>query len=560
MQFTVKLRSANVFAWIALATFLTVCYSTAHGQQKVTLKDVKITGNARVEDDGIRLHLKSRAGESFDSKTVEQDVKAIYRMGFFEDVQAELSPDGILTYAVKEKPYVREVKIQGAAQVTREKIETALGISPRSILDRVKVAEGVDKVRKLYTEQGYVNAAIDSAVSVEANNQAVVTLDIIEGNRLLIKRVAFEGNKTFSESELKGLIATKEEWIFSFFTNRGVLDRDMLTNDVAILSNYYNDNGYVDHKIDEPVILRARDGLEVVFRINEGSQYRVGKVEIGGELIQDGQQILKSMKLTSGQIFRGNRLRDDITLLTEMYANKGFAFVQVDPVTKVNQTEKNVDVALVLTKGPPVYFNRILVAGNTKTRDKVVRRELLSNEQELYSSTKITQSRNALQRTGYFEDVQLTTKKTDQPDTLDVLVDVKEGPTGTFQVGAGYSSGDGFLFNANISEKNFMGRGQGLSGNFSIGSKRQDYIVNLNDPYFNDSKVALGLDAFNTTREYTDFDEKKLGFGINSSYPLKDFRMPFFGGARAAANPGSDELASNAPLDDVGLRAGWRFL
>jgi len=547
MQFTIKLRSANMFAWIALATFLTVCYSTAHAQQKVALKDVKITGNVRVEDDGIRLHLKSRVGESFDSKTVEQDVKAIYRMGFFEDVQAELSPDGILTYAVKEKPYVREVKIQGAAQVTREKIETALGISPRSILDRVKVAEGVDKVRKLYTEQGYVNAAIDSAVSVEANNQAVVTLDIIEGNRLLIKRVSFEGNKTFSEGELKGLIATKEEWIFSFFTNRGVLDRDMLTNDVAILSNYYNDNGYVDHKIDEPVILRARDGLEVVFRINEGSQYRVGKVEIGGELIQDGQQILKSMKLTSGQIFRGNRLRDDITLLTEMYANKGFAFVQVDPITKVNQTEKNVDVALVLTKGPPVYFNRILVAGNTKTRDKVVRRELLSNEQELYSGTKITQSRNALQRTGYFEDVQLTTKKTDQPDTLDVLVDVKEGPTGTFQVGAGYSSGDGFLFNANISEKNFMGRGQGLSGNFSIGSKRQDYIVNLNDPYFNDSKVSLGIDAFNTTREYTDFDEKKLGFGINTSYPLKDFRMPFFGGARAAANPGSDELASNAP-------------
>ena len=546
MEFTAKLRSTNFFAWIALATFLTISYSTAHGQEKVVLKDVKITGNVRVEDDGIRLHLKSRAGESFESKTVEQDVKAIYRMGFFEDVQAELSPDGILTYAVKEKPYVREVKIQGASQVTREKIETALGISPRSILDRVKVAEGVDKVRKLYTEQGYVNAAVDSAVSVEANNQAVVTLDIVEGNRLLIKRVAFEGNKAFSESELKGLIATKEEWIFSFFTNRGVLDRDMLTNDVAILSNYYNDNGYVDHKVDDPVILRGRDGLEVVFRINEGSQYRVGKVEIGGELIQDGQQILKSMKLTSGQIFRGNRLRDDITLLTEMYSNKGFAFVQVDPVTKVNPTEKNVDVALVIAKGPPVYFNRVLVAGNTKTRDKVVRRELLSNEQELYSGTKITQSRNALQRTGYFEDVQITTKKTDQPDALDVLVDVKEGPTGTFQVGAGYSSGDGFLFNANVSEKNFMGRGQGLSGNFSIGSRRQDYIVSVSDPYFNDSKVSLGIDAFNTSREFTDFDERKLGFGVNTSYPLKDFRMPFFG--RERVNPGSDELASNAPL------------
>ncbi|HEY3165764.1 MAG TPA: POTRA domain-containing protein, partial [Candidatus Binatia bacterium] len=192
----------------------------------------------------------------------------------------------------------------------------------------------------------------------------------------MIKKVLFEGNKNFSQGELRDLIATKEEWLFSFITNRGVLDRDMLTNDVAILSNHYNDHGYVEHKIQDPVILRARDGLEVVFRIHEGPQYRVGKVEIGGELIQDGRQMLQSVKLTTGQIFRGSRLREDVTALQDMYSNKGFAFVQVDPITKVNEGEKKVDVALVITKGPPVYFNRVLVAGNTKTRDKVVRREL----------------------------------------------------------------------------------------------------------------------------------------------------------------------------------------
>jgi outer membrane protein insertion porin family len=518
----------------------------AQNQEKVTLKDVKISGNLRVEDDGIRLHLKSRPGELFNSGIVEQDVKAIFRMGFFDDVQAELSPDGVLTYAVKEKPYVRELKVQGAAQVSREKIEAALGVSPRTILDRAKVAEGVEKVRKLYTDQGYVNALVDYAVTVESNNQALVALDIVEGGRLLIKRIAFEGNNAFSVSELKDQIQTKEEWVFSFITNRGVLDRDLLTNDVAMLSQYYNDNGYVEHKIDDPVILRARDGLEVVFRIHEGPQYRVGKVEIGGDLIQDGRQMLKSVKLTTGQIFRGSRLREDITTLSEMYTNKGFAFVQVDPVTNIDRAQKNVNVALVIAKGPPVYFNRVLVAGNTKTRDKVVRRELLANEQELFSSTKITQSRNALQRTGYFEDVQMTTKKTAQPDTVDVLVDVKEGPTGTFQVGGGYSSGDGFLFNANISEKNLFGRGQGVSGNFSFGSRRQDFIVNVNDPYFLDSKMGVGIDGFKTKREYTDFDENKIGFGVNTSYPLKDFRMPFFGRPRPERNIGSDELASNA--------------
>jgi outer membrane protein insertion porin family len=521
--------------------------SSAFGQEKVILKDVKITGNSRVEDDGIRLHLKSRPGDVFNSATVDQDVKAIYRMGFFDDVRADLSPDGVLTYAVKEKPYVRELKIQGASQVSREKVETALGISPRTILDRAKIAEGVDKVRKLYSEQGYVNASVDYAVEVESNNQAVITLDIVEGNRLLIKKVSFEGNKAFSDGELKDQISTKEEWIFSFLTHRGVLDRDMLTNDVAILSNFYNDHGYVDHKIDDPVILRGRDGLEVVFRIHEGAQYRVGKVEIGGDLIEDGKQLLKSINLTTGQIFRGSRLREDIATLSDTYSNKGFAFVQVDPVTNVDSKKKIVDVALIITRGPPVYFNRILVAGNTKTRDNVVRRELLANEQELFSGNKITQSRNALQRSGYFEDVQVTTKKTEQPDTVDVLVDVKEGPTGSFQVGAGYSNGDGLLFNSNISEKNLMGRGQSISANSSLGTKRQDFILSYNDPYFRDTRMGLGLQAFNTKQDYSDYNERKIGFGVTSSYPLKYWKMPFFG-ATPAESKGSDVLPGNEPI------------
>ncbi len=541
----------------SLFLLLALCIVSPEGarsQEKVRLKDVKISGNVRVEDDGIRLHLKSRPGDNFDPLVVEQDVKAIFRMGFFDDVNAELSPDGVLTYAIKEKPYIREVKIQGASQVSKDKIETALGIGARTILDRTKVSEGVEKVRKLYTEQGYVNAAVDHSVTVESTNQAVVTLDIVEGNRLLIKKIAFEGNKAFSDSDLKGMLATKEEWIFSFITNRGVLDRDMLTNDVAILSSHYNDNGYVEHKVDEPVILRARDGLEVIFRIFEGPQYRVGKVEIGGELIQEGQQMLKAVKLTTGQIFRGSRLRDDITTLTDMYSNKGFAFVQVDPVTKIDQNKKNVDVALVISKGPPVYFNRVLVTGNSKTRDSVVRRELLANEQELYSGNKVTQSRNALQRTGYFEDTQITTKKTDQADTLDLLVDVKEGPTGSFQIGGGYSSGDGFLANVNISEKNIAGRGQGMSGNFSIGSRRQDFILSANDPYFYDTKNSVGLEAYNTRRLFTDFNERKIGFGVNTSYPLKELDMPFFG--RVKKSLGSDEIGDGAPTVWDFMRGG----
>src|SRR5580765_1092225 len=212
MEFFKTAVALAVVFFLYLSLFVTnVVSAQAQTREKVVLKNIQISGNVRVEDDGIRLHLKSRAGENYDPATVEQDVKAIYRMGFFDDVQAELSPDAVLTYAIKEKPYVREIKIQGASQVGKEKIETALGIGARTILDRTKVAEGVDKVRKLYNEQGYVNASFDYAVSMEANNQAVLTLDINEGNRLLIKKISFEGNKTFSDSDLRGLIGTTEE-------------------------------------------------------------------------------------------------------------------------------------------------------------------------------------------------------------------------------------------------------------------------------------------------------------------------------------------------------------
>ncbi|HWX76050.1 MAG TPA: POTRA domain-containing protein, partial [Candidatus Acidoferrales bacterium] len=278
---------------LLIFSLLLLTFRSGYTQEQVRLKEVKISGNLRVEEEGIRLHIKNRAGELYDPAVVEQDVKSIFRMGFFDDVQAELSADSVLTYMVKEKPYISEVKIQGNSQVTREKIETALGVTPRTVLDRGKVAEGVDKVKKLYIEQGYVSATVDYAVSVESNNQAVVMIDVNEGSRLLIKKISFEGNRAFPESELKGIMATKEEWLFSFVTKRGVLDRDILTNDMAMLSNFYFDNGYIDHKIDEPVILRAQDGLEIVVRVEEGQQYRVGKVAVGGDLIVDGKDILK---------------------------------------------------------------------------------------------------------------------------------------------------------------------------------------------------------------------------------------------------------------------------
>ena len=532
---------APLSLWIFIA-FL-VLPPVAAGADAVTVTELKIQGNLRVEEDGIRIHLKARPGAPIDSAILDQDVKAIYRMGFFDDVKAELSPAGVLTYIVKEKPYIKEVSIEGSSKVSKDKVETAFGIRPRTILDKDKIAEGVERVKKLYGESGYANVDVDYAISPAENNQASVSVVISEGEQLLIEKVSFEGNQAFSGSELKGLLATKEKWFLSFITNRGVLDQDILTNDMAVLSAHYYDHGYVRHRIDEPIILRNKDGIDIVIRIQEGEQYRVGKVEIGGDMIEEPEKLLHSIQLTSGQILRGNRLRDDITSLTEKYANRGFAFAKVDPMTQIDDQVKKVDVAYVITRGPSVYFNRVMFAGNTKTRDKVIRRELELAEQERFSGDKIKRSREALQRTGFFEDVQLSTRKTERPDAVDLIVDVKEGTTGTFSIGAGYSSGDSFLFNAAVSERNLFGRGQSLSAFFDLGFTRRDFILSFNEPYFQDRPVSLGVDGFNTLREFTDFNSKQLGFAVRTSYPLKYARIPFFRPGRAEPPYEGEELA-----------------
>ena len=517
-------------------------FAASRAQEKATLKEIRIQGNLRVEEEGIRLHVKARPGDPFDPALVDQDVKAIYRMGFFDDVKAELSPEGVLTYAVREKPYIRQVTIQGHANVGREKIETALGVPARTIFDRDKVIEGVERVKKLYSEQGYVNARVDFKVEPVENNQAVVTINIEEGNRLLIEKISFEGNRAFSDKTLKGVMATKEKWFLSFLTSRGVLDQDALTNDLAILSSHYYDNGYINHKIDEPVVLKRRDGIEVIIRIEEGEPYRVGKVEIGGELIEDPEKLLQKVQLTTGQIFRGSRLRDDISALTEIYSNRGFAFAQIEPVTKVDPKEKNVDIALMITRGPPVYLNRVLITGNNKTRDKVIRREIQTSEQELLRGGRLKKSRDALQRTGYFQDVQLTIQKTQSPDKVDLLVDVKEGPTGSFTIGAGYSSGDQFIFSSSISEKNLFGTGRSLSASFDLGVLRQDFLINFTEPYLYDTRLSLGVDLFNTQREFSEFTSRRTGFGVRTGYPLGQLHLPFF--SSPSDENASDESAS----------------
>ena len=492
------------------------------------VNEVRVQGNLRVEEDAVRLSIQAEQGLPFDQDVVDRDVKAIYRMGFFDDVSADFSAEGTLTYTVKERPYVKNVEILGNDKVSKEDLDTALGIRPRTALDAGRLQEGLQRVLRLYSEAGHVNTRVDYVLTPAENNQTIVTLTVVEGKTLLIEKITFEGNRTFSDDELKDNMNTKEAWIIPF-TSRGRLDPDVLTNDTALLSALYYDHGFVDHKIDEPIILTRGEGLEVVIRIQEGQRYRVGAVKVGGDLGGTPKRLLDDVTLTSGQIFRRSRLLNDVTALQQRYADRGYAFVEVSPVTRFDPAGRLVDVTYMIKRGPPVYFDQVKIAGNLKTRDKVIRRELEVAEKGRFSSAKVIESRNALLRTGFFKDVTVSTEESEKKDRVDLLVKVEEAPTGTFSVGAGYSTASAFSFRMSVEERNLFGTGRRVSANLVLSKTDQDIVFGLVEPRIFDSRADLGFDVFHTTAEFASWTNRRTGFATRISAPIRYVRLPYFG-------------------------------
>lgn len=492
------------------------------------VNEVRVQGNLRVEEDAVRLSIQAQTGGPFDQAVVDRDVKAIYRMGFFDDVSADFSAEGILTYTVKERPYVKDVEILGNDKVSTEDIEAALGIRQRTALDAGRLQEGLQRVLRLYSEAGHVNTRVDYILTPAENNQTTVTLTVVEGKTLLIRKITFEGNREFPDDELKDNMNTKEAWLIPF-TSRGRLDPDVLTNDTTLLSSLYYDHGFVDHKIDEPIILTRDEGLEVVIRIQEGQRYRVGVVRVGGDLGSAPNRLLDDVTLTSGQVFRRSRLLNDVTALQQRYADRGYAFADVSPDTRFDPADRLVNVTYMIKRGPPVFFDQVKIAGNVKTRDKVIRRELEVAEKGRFSSAKIRESRNALLRTGFFKDVTVSTEKTEKEDQVDLLVKVEEAPTGTFSVGAGYSTASAFSFRTSLEERNLFGTGRRVSANLTLSKTDQDIVLGLVEPRVLDSRADLGFDVFHTTAEYASWTNRRSGFATRISAPLRYVRLPYFG-------------------------------
>jgi outer membrane protein insertion porin family len=510
----------------------TLFCGAASGEEE-KIGEILIKGNRRIETAVILNVLKLKAGEPPDAEKVDGDIRAIYNLGHFQDVKAETGTGEkglILTYRVVEKPIIREVRIEGNKEIKEEKVREAIELKLNSVFSPKELAKSANKVKKLYADEGYYLAEVETTTIRKSDTEVRVVFKITEGDKILITALRFEGNRAFTPRKLKKVMETSEKWFLSWLTGAGTYKEDVLKNDVNLIADLYFNNGYVNVKVGEPKVELAADkkGLAVTIGITEGDQFRAGSIGFKGDLLESEGELAKKVKLKPGEIFNRSLLRGDVFTLTDLYADKGYAFANITPVSKVNSEQKTIEITFDFEKGEKVYIDRINISGNTKTRDKVVRRELKLAEGDLYGATPLKKSKQSLMNLGFFEEANISTVKGSAANKLNMNVDVKEKPTGTFSVGAGYSSLDGIIGQGSVQQANFLGLGLKANVAASLGSKSQTYNLGLTDPYFMDTKWTLGADLYRTQRDYIDYTRRSTGGDIKAGYPLSDTVSTFW--------------------------------
>lgn len=513
-----------------LAMLFSTELALADGAQ---IAEISIRGNRRIESSAILNVIKSKAGEPVDSDRVDADIRSVFKLGQFQDVQVstESGEKGIvLVYSVVEKPIIREIRFDGNKELKQEKLSDNFPLKRNAIFAQKDLDAAVAKLKKFYMDEGFYLVEMEPRIEQRSTSEYVVTISINEGNKVRISTISFEGNLALSSRKLRGVMETKEAWFMSWLTGAGTYKEEVLSNDTLLIADHYMNNGYINIKVGEPVVKLSddRDSLMVTIAVTEGEQYRIGSISMTGDILYPEKEIRDKLRSETGDIFSRAKMREDITTITDMTADKGYAFSNVNPQTKLDDQKKILDITFDVDKGDLVYIDRINITGNTKSRDKVARREMRLIEGELYSATGFKRSKQNLMNTGYFEEANIASAKGSAPNKLNINVDLKEKPTGAFTIGGGYSSLDGMIFQGSVSQSNFMGLGIKAGVTAAIGGKSNTYSVGVTDPYFLDSKWTLGADIYRSERDYTDYSRRLTGGDIKAGYPITDFISTFW--------------------------------
>jgi outer membrane protein insertion porin family len=523
----------------AMATSLVALPAVAAAAASDTIKQIDIEGLRRVESEAALKDIEIQVGDTFDAAKATKALQKVWSTGFFRDVRVErerVKGGWRIIFVVVEKPSIREVKYVGNDDISEEDIKGVVDVKPFTILDTEQLNRNVVKIRDLYVEKGHYLAQVDYRIDPvpETEHEVIVVFDIVENAKVVVKQISFIGNESLPDDEIKAVLQTREGGELSFITQSGTYKEEFFETDLFRIQALYYDHGYVTVRVGQPTATISSDRRYIYLSvpIEEGERYDIcelsfaGDVELrgdDGEVVIDETSLRQQLTIETGETFNRTRLFEDIQRLTDAYRDQGYAYANVTPNSKVHPESRKVDLEMQVERGEIVYIGRIEIVGNTRTRDKVIRREMRIYEGEKYSASRLNASRARIYQLGFFETVNVATSRGDEPHLMNLTVEIKEKSTGTFQIGAGFSSVERFIATAQIAQNNFLGNGQllSLSAQLSFGDyARQLATLQFYEPYLLDSRWSFSLNAYITQRYYREFQRNATGFSPGVGYPV----------------------------------------
>jgi outer membrane protein insertion porin family len=490
----------------------------------VLIKELTVEGNRRVQEAVILGRVKSTIGAPFNPAQLSEDVRSVFALGFFDDVQLKIDDfeGGVkVGFVVVERPFVRDVDFVGNKHVGTNELQDKIDLKLGTVYNPVDVQRARERMKDHYESEGYFEVQITPDIEKFADGDVKVVFTINEGRQMKIEEIIIRGNRGLTDKQIKNAMATQERqyWIL-----RGTVQRQRLDEDVERILQLYNDHGYIQARVESHDVSVDREKARVTINIVvvEGSQHHVASVGFTGVTLVPEDEVRRQVKLKAGDVFSRSALRDSVKSIEDLYSNIGRASADVNPKLDV-QPESKIAIVFEVNEGPTVYVERINIAGNVRSQDKILRRELQMAEGEIFTLRKLQRSKQRLTNLGYFEKVEVNTAPGSDKTKIVVNIDVTERPTGLFSIGGGFSSADGLLGTIDLSQNNFLGRGWLATIKIRAGAKIQQGQLSFTEPWLFDRPLAAGFDLFSTQRQFLEYDYRTLGGGLRLSHPFEEF-------------------------------------
>lgn len=499
----------------------------ALAQASGTIRQILVEGAQRIEPGTVKSYLLIREGDAFDAQRLDRSLKSLFATGLFADVSARRQGNA-LVISVVENPVINRIAFEGNDKVESEQLQAETTLRPRVIYTRTKVQNDVKRILTLYRRNGRFAVTVEPKIIQLPQNRIDLVFEINEGDLSEVESIRFVGNKEFSDRRLREVVRTKETAWWRFLSNDDNYDPDRLTLDRELLRRFYLSDGYADFRVLSAVAELTPDRRDffLTFTVEEGNRYEFGDIEVRANLRDlKAEQIEEVIEIESGDWYDISAVDDAIQSVTNRVGELGFAFVDVRPRVNRDRDTQKINITFEVNEGPRVFVERIDISGNVRTLDKVIRREFQIVEGDAFNSAKLRRSRQRLQRLNFFEKLNIEQVPGSAPDKAVINVDVEEKSTGAISLGAGFSSSVGAIGEIEITESNFLGRGQRVSLKFQLAAERSTVDFSFTEPYFLDREIAAGFDIFHVSQDLQDtssYDTERTGFGLRAGYPITD--------------------------------------